>query len=440
MPIRTVGFSTSANLTSKNADAAALGVLVKMSAQKRLLIRAIEVIAQPLVLALERLRRGPRNVVGEVEKILVMEYWNLGDIVMLSPFLRSLRIQYPDASITLLTSPKAAPLLEHQGLVDRVIVVRIPWAQHYSRWRKYNPFSPLWLEFLRTLKLLRHQQFGLAFTVRADIRDNFILWLSKVRRRVGYGFGGGAFLLTDNATPDLEHPHLSVRWLGLLEHLGNSTLVRQPSLLVTEEEDHHAEQCLAALGVRDGEFLVGIHPGARNAMRQWGDANFAALAQRLQGQFPIRVLWFQDPAQETASLDGRQVLPLSLPLRQFMGVLKRCQLLICNDSGPMHIATALGVPVVAIFGPTEPAWFGPLGPNNRVVIQSGFWCRPCFDYCRFDEPYCMRVITVDSVYGAATETLTALMHSGKDGEIKKVSPTLLQISSTVDTVPTKVLS
>jgi lipopolysaccharide heptosyltransferase II len=413
MPIQTEVPGTSRGLSSKNADAAALGVLVKMSARKRFLIRAVEVIARPFVVALERVRRTPKNVVEEVKKILVMEYWNLGDIVMLSPFLKSLRMQYSNACITLLTSPKAAPLLEHQGLVDQVIVVRVPWAQHYSRWRKYNPFSVSWLEFLRTLKLLRRQKFDLAFTVRADIRDNLILWLSKVRRRVGYGFGGGAFLLTDSATPDLEHPHLSVRWLGLLKHLGNFALVQQPSLQVTEEEDQHAEQYLAALGVRDREFLVGVHPGARNAMRQWGDANFAALVQRLQSQFPIRVLWFQDPAQEATSLNGCQVLPLALPLRQFMGVLKRCELLICNDSGPMHIATALGVPVVAIFGPTEPAWFGPLGPNNRVVIQAGFWCRPCFDYCRFDEPYCMRVITVDSVYGAAAEALTALMQSGK---------------------------
>ena len=174
-------------------------------------------------------------------------------------------------------------------------------------------------------------------------------------------------------------------------------------------------------------------------MRQWGDANFAELARRLKSEFPVKALWFEDPNQRAENLDRSQVLPLALPLREFMGVLKRCQLLICNDSGPMHIATALGVPVVAIFGPTEPAWFGPLGPNNRVVIQSGFWCRPCFDYCRFDEPYCMRVITVNSVHAAAAETLTALMHNGKNREVKPVSPAGSQLLSTTETVSTKVL-
>ncbi len=157
-----------AALTAKDADAAALGVLVKMSARKRFSIRMIEVIVRPFVIGLEWLRRSRGNADREVRKILVMEYWNLGDIVMLSPFLRSLRVQYPNARITLLTSPKAAPLLENQALVDEVIVVRVPWAEHYSRLRKYNPFSTLWVKLLQTLKFLHAQQLDLAFTARAE--------------------------------------------------------------------------------------------------------------------------------------------------------------------------------------------------------------------------------------------------------------------------------
>jgi lipopolysaccharide heptosyltransferase II len=398
----------SVHLASKDADAAALGGLVKISVRKRMLIRAIEAILRPLVVGLEWLRHPPRNANGEVNKILVMEYWNLGDIVMLSPFLRSLRIQYPDASIALLTSPRCAPLIEQQGLVDQVICVRVPWAQHYSRWRKYNPFSPLWFELLRTLKFLYAQQFDLAFTARADIRENFIIWLAQVARRVGYGFGGGGFLLTDAVIPDLQNPHFSNRWLRLLEHVGKLALVRRPSLCVTPEEKKLAGQCLGEHGIQDGEFVIGIHPGARSAVRQWGEENFVTLARRLQAQFPIKIVWFQDPNQAPSLADRNQFQSLSLPLRQFMGVLSRCRLFICNDSGPMHIATSLGVPVVAVFGPTEPAWYGPLGQENHVVIQPGFWCRPCFDYCLFDQPYCLRTISVESVFEAAAQAVNAM--------------------------------
>ncbi|MGA3323264.1 MAG: glycosyltransferase family 9 protein [Terriglobia bacterium] len=412
---RTTQPDISTDFDAKHADAAALGVLVKMSVRKRLLIRVIEAILRPLVAGVEWVRRQPGNAGGEVFKILVMEYWNLGDLVMLTPFLRSMRIQYPDASITLLTSPNAAPLMEQQGLVDQVLTVRVPWTQHYSRRRKYNPFSPGWLELLRMVRFLRAQRFDLAFTARADIRENFILWLARAARRVGYGFGGGGFLLTDTVIPDLQHPHFSNRWLRLLEYVGKPALVRQPNLRVTPEEEKSAQQYLGERGLHDTEFLIGIHPGARSAVRQWGEENFLTLAQRLQARFPINIVWFQDPNRTPAIADGNQLRPLSLPLRQFMAVLSRCRLLICNDSGPMHIATALGVPVVAVFGPTEPAWFGPLGQENRVVSQPGFWCRPCFDYCLFDQPYCLRTIGVEPVFEASVEALNSLLFKTKQG-------------------------
>lgn len=404
---RTTQLAASDHLSSKDANTAARGVLVKISARKRVSIRLIEAVLYPIVAGLEWLGHCPRIRDGEVNRILVMEYWNLGDIVMMSPFLRCLRVQYPDASITLLTSPKCAPLIEKQGLVDEVICVRIPWAQHYSRWRKYNPFSLLWLELMRTVKHLHAQRFDLAFTARADIRENLLLWLARVARRVGYAFGGGGFLLTDIAIPDLQHPHFSRRWLRLLEHLEKPALARPPSLRVTPEEEAFARQYLEERGIQDGEFLIGIHPGARSLLRQWGEENFMTLAKRLQQQFPIKTVWFQDPNQSPTLADRNQLQPLSLPLRQFMAVLSKCQLFICNDSGPMHIATAFGVPVVAVFGPTEPAWFGPLGKENHVVIQPGFWCRPCFDYCIFDQPYCLRAISVEAVFEASAEALNS---------------------------------
>ncbi len=399
----------SASLAPKDADAAALGLLVKMSARKRRLVRVIDAIARPIVRVLTKLGYCPASAATEVRSILLLEYWNLGDIVMESPFVQNLRINYPNARIVLLTSPKAAPLLENQGLVNEVITVRVPWAQHYSRWRKYNPFSPLWIELLRMLRFLHAQHFDLAFTARADIRENCILWLAEIGRRVGYAFAGGGYFLTDIVTPDLEHPHFSVRWTRLLEHLGKPIVMQQPSLSVSREEERAAEQCLAEHGIQGQDLLVGVHPGARSVTRQWGEENFAVLAQRLRAQYPVKVLWFQDPSQARPAQHTDDFIPLSLPLRQFMAVLKRCRLFICNDSGPMHISTALGVPVVAVFGPTEPLWFGPLGPDNRIVIQSGFWCRPCFDYCLFDQPYCLRTISVESVLNAARGSLNALL-------------------------------
>jgi ADP-heptose:LPS heptosyltransferase len=94
-----------------------------------------------------------------------------------------------------------------------------------------------------------------------------------------------------------------------------------------------------------------------------------------------------------------------------MAVLAHCRVLLCNDGGQMHIATALGVPVVAVMGPTQPAWFGPLGRRNRVVIRPEFWCRPCFEYCIFKQAHCLRSITPDDVLQAVHEVLKEPLHT-----------------------------
>jgi heptosyltransferase II len=394
----------------KNANSAALGGLVKFGPWRQRIVRLVDTVVAPIVSALGHLRVSANpDASAEVSSILVVEYWNLGDIVMLSPFLQNLRTQYPKAYIVLLASPKTAPLLAHQNLVDEIIYARIPWAQHYSRWKKYNPFSRLWIELPLTLKLLRKRRFDLGFTARADLRDNFMLWFAAVRRRIGYSFGGGGYFLTDQVAPDVRHPHWADRWLRLLEHLGKPVIAREPHLDLSSEERLGAAKILDELGVESGDFLVGVHPGARSVTRQWGKDNFNEVARRLCDRFPIKIIWFQDPNQESSIQKDGQFLLLSLPLRQFMAVLSQCSLFLCNDSGPMHIATALSVPTVAIFGPGDPAWYGPLGPNNQVVIRPGFWCRSCLDYCLFDQPYCLRAIGVQDVYEASARSIEAML-------------------------------
>lgn len=389
------------------ADAAAPGVLLKISSRKRKFVHFVEAVLRPFVHAVDKVRGRTPELTGEPERILVLEYWNLGDIVMESPFLQNLRVQYPTAHIAIFTSPKCAELLNDQGLVDETIVVRVPWAQHYSRWRKYNPFTMLWFELFRALRTVHAGKFDLAFVARADIRENFMLWATRVRRRVGYAFGGGAFLMTDLATPDLHNPHFSQRWLRLLEHVGKPILTRDPHLRVPKERQKWAREFLSSRSFQKSDFIVAIHPGARSVLRQWGKQNFVDLAKRLQSEFPIKLVWFRDPAQNGA--DNGSDAALSLPLEQFMAVLGECQMFICNDSGPMHIATSLGTQVVAIFGPTEPTWFGPLGEGHSVVIRPEFWCRPCFDYCQFDQPYCLRTVTVEAVYEASAKTIRRLL-------------------------------
>ena len=345
---------------------------------------------------------------GEPLSILVVEYWNLGDFVMITPFLKNLRLHFPRARIVLLASPRIIPLADGQEFIDEVISVTVPWVPYMSRSKKY--ISRHWIGLFQCVRMLRKRRFDLGFAARADVRENFIMWAGSVKRRIGYGFAHGGRLLTDIVAPNLSQSHYSERWLHLLEHLNKPILDRRPELRLSTDQRDLAKRRLEKMGIENGEVLVGIHAGARNVVRQWGNERFLEVAKRLRAKFPVKIIWFQDAGEAQApNLEG--LIPLRLPLQEFLAILAECRLLICNDTGPMHMASGLSVPVVAVFGPTQPEWFGPIGGDHKIVIRRDLWCRPCFDYCVFDQPYCLRLVSVDSVYEAAEEALRVLFRA-----------------------------
>jgi heptosyltransferase-2 len=402
--------SVRSGLTLQDAESAAAGTVLKIGRFRRCMIPVLDAFFFPYVYAVNLFRKPvPRRKDEQIRRILVIEYTKLGDIVLLLPFLQNLRIHYPSAEVTLLADPKAIPLLQEQNLVDHLIPVRVPLAMYPSRWRRYNPFSSLWVEFLRCLLLLRRREFDLAFVGKADILQNLMLWMTRAARRVGYGFRGGRYFLTDVAIPDVSNPHVADCWLALLQTVGKPVLDRLPRLKISPDEHRLATEYLLGKGIREGEFIIGIHPGAGTRIRQWGDENFREIADRVARRFAVKILWFEDPGtRDQARESPRGSIAVMLDLRRFMAVLARCQLLICNDSGPMHIASAFGLPVVSPFGPTEPSWYGPLGAENRVIIHRGFWCRPCGEHCIFDKPYCLRTISIDEVLQATIEAILSL--------------------------------
>ena len=407
--IRTTRMNSAA--TRQNGKSAAwqrraAAAMLMMYRRRRLMIRLADILLRPLAWLS---RSGPAPELDQVKSILVFEAANLGDIVILAPLLRSLRARFPQARLAFLGKSSAESFLREQELADELIPIRVPWAEHMSRWRRYNPFSPLWLNFAWSLIRLRKRRFDLAFASgRSDIRHNLALWLTGARRRVGYGHAGGSFLLTDVVLPDLGHPHVTDLTLQFLKHL-NIPIVRDHLLLsVTAEDQGIADKIFNERGVGPHDLLVGIHSGARKGVRQWGEDRFREVAVQIVERFGGKIIWFADPAQPHAAPTIPNIIPVLLPLRQFLAVLSRCRLLVCNDSGPMHMAAGLGVPVVAVFGPTQPEWFGPLGSQHRVVIRRDVWCRPCADHCLFEEPYCLRLIPVKQVMEAVTEIMGSL--------------------------------
>jgi heptosyltransferase-2 len=391
-------------------EAAARANMLGMRPRNWRLVRAFEAIVVFFLSLVPSLRDIEDSQVRP-DTILVIEYWSLGDIAIIVPFLRNLRRSFPNAHISLLVNATLPRFLEDQGIVDEFLPVRVPWAQHSHHWKKYNPFSGDWISLARTLLSLRRRRFDWAFSGRMDIRDNIMLWLSGARRRIGYGVRGGGSLLTDRVMPDLSRPHRTDLWLHLLEALGELPDREPGGFRLTGAELSSAKSFLAGLGIPSDGFLIGVHPGARNDTRRWGDDRFAEVVRRLLKETDARVLWFSEPGKSPQAPSLERCHTVSLGFRSFLAVLSQCRLLVCNDSGPMHLANLLHVPVVAIFGPQRPESFGPRGALDRVVIRPEFPCRPCFDYCIFDQPYCLRTISTGEVYSAVQDVFHQLTHA-----------------------------
>jgi heptosyltransferase-2 len=295
----------------------------------------------------------------------VIELWNIGDIVLTLPFLGQLRAIVTDAEITLLGRPFAAEILAGTGLVDRFIEAELTWK---TESRSFNPFIYDWAELLRTVRALREQKFDLAFQVRPHVREYVLVALSGARRRVGYATPGWGRTLTDAIAFGDSDLQKKDAWLRLLEPFGGPREIDVPTIAVSREEQLWATEFLRTHGANPSNLLVAVHPGASVPEKRWPIDRFENVARELGSRTNVDVLTFIEPAGYGASLAGVDgAIPAKVDLRHMIALLARCDLLVCNDSGPMHIAGALGVPTVAVFGSGIDRQFAPLGDQHEMV-------------------------------------------------------------------------
>jgi ADP-heptose:LPS heptosyltransferase len=310
-------------------------------------------------------RRGtPLSGQGDsVARILVLELWNIGDVILAMPFLTQLRGLFPRAKITFVSRPFAADLLAGTGLVDQFIPADLTWtgADPFSIASKAG-------EVWRLSREIRRQKFDLAFSSRLHIREHVLLAISGANRRIGFAIGKQNTSLTDAIAVGDPERHKVEDWLRLLEPFGGEAPVDVPRLFLKESERRWSTAYLTSRGVGDDDILVGIHPGASLAEKRWPLERFREVAAATAAQPGVRVLAFAEPSgygSDLFTIPG--VLGAQVGLREMMALIERCGVLVCNDSGPMHIAGALGVPTVAMFGPGIERWFAPLGEGHEIL-------------------------------------------------------------------------
>lgn len=359
-------------------------------------------------LPLLRLTFPPRPATSRApERILVSELWHIGDVVIAMPFLAALRALYPAARITLLSKSHARDTLANTGLVDEVVSFDFPWT-FLDEDRRPTPKELL--QIPAVIRRLRRAKFDLAFDCSRDGRNHLLLFLTGAARRIGFAFGGGAYLLTDAVPVGSLDDHRTEDWFRLLEPLGTGIQQSEPRLSVSDEERRWAEQFLRRAGRGENDTLIAIHPGGSSRLKRWSLEHFESLARIAADDTGARILWIVDPAGTGADSPLPAGSIVAKPsLRELIALLSESQLLVSNDGGPMHLAAALGVPTFAVYSWGKPEWWKPYGGVRHTWIQrEDITCRPCAGHCIFSEPICLTGLTLDVVAKAFRSELATM--------------------------------
>jgi heptosyltransferase II len=339
------------------------------------------------------------------EKVLVVQTSFLGDTVLTLPLLSEIKRRFPSSQLSLLCTPLGQALLTGHPAVDETIVDDKRSADRG------------WLGLWRKAKLLRKKGFTMALCPHKSFRSGLLLFLAKIPYRVGFAQSKSSFLFHVRVNRNTGR-HDVERTLSILEGLGIRTeeCERGLDLPTTAETRQEVAQRLRSLGVDTSRLLVGLHPGSVWATKRWSAEGFARLIGMLKERYPCEILLFGGPedAQVIAQVQnlcgGRAVsLVERIALPELPAALGLCKVLVTNDSGPMHIAVARAVPVVAIFCATTPALgFYPYS-SKAIVLEKDLPCRPCSSHggrrCPLGTEDCIRLIGPEQVFQAVERLL-----------------------------------
>jgi predicted lipopolysaccharide heptosyltransferase III len=333
-----------------------------------------------------------------IDRILVIKLRYIGDVLLTTPVLRNFRLNFPDARLDILVNAGTEKVLKHNRDINEVIFV-----ERGSLVRQ--------LAFVRGL---RKMKYDLVVDVTDSDRSAILSYLSSAPVRVGYNsehrWRGRCYTHVVVANRDKMHRvDYQLEALRLLDiPIKSSELV----LPLGQEDEDVAEKILAECNLDDGKPIILIHPGARWWFKSWPPEYFAKLADAIQQSLNCHVLFAgslsdKDVVNKIQNLMITKAVSLAgkTTVLQLAALLKRCRLFVGNDNGIMHIATAVGTPVIAFFGLTNPLLWGPRG-SEHTVFYKGIDCSPCFPKgCVRGDQSCMRLIKVDEVFDAVNKLM-----------------------------------
>ncbi len=321
-----------------------------------------------------------------------MPNW-IGDLVMATPVIAAFKKAYPDAKLTAMVQNPLGDLLIKDPHIDELF--RFNRASGFARRNERRDI----------VEKIRQGKYDLGLLLTNSISSAWWFWQGRIQRRMGYAVQGRSLLLTDpvKTPPNIDAQHLVKTYLQILSPLEIPTNNLSPKLYLGSEEVAQAKKILLEMGVDPQTPLIGINPGAAfGSAKCWLPERFREVAERLMKETSATLLFFGDRSGAPLVKEIWRDLPSrainfagNTSLRELMALISLCNVLLTNDSGPMHMAYALDTEVVALFGSTDDVRTGPY--NSGLVIHKHVACSPCFKRTCPIDFLCMKEITTEEV-------------------------------------------
>jgi len=345
-------------------------------------------------------------------KILIVKLSAIGDVIHTLPSLNAIRKHYPDAHITWLIEEAASSLVVGHETLNRVIISK------RKQWIK-KILGPACLKNIKEayqfIKELRDTEYDLIIDFQGLLKSAILIALARGKRKTGFDKGmehmeHSYIFLNERIPPVSMENHALLRNLMLINALGIKSKEIEYKIPVSDNTRKFIDSILERHGIKGPGILVAMNPVAKWKTKLWDNQKFALLADRLIEKYNASVI-FTGSQSDKSTIDNimscmsqRAVnLAGETTLKTLAALYEKTKFLISTDTGPMHMAAAVGTPVIALFGPTAPWRTGPFGSEHKI-LRSGLNCSPCFKrQCSTID--CMKQINVEQVMDAANSIL-----------------------------------
>jgi len=366
------------------------------------------------------LRRNTATV-PENLKFLIINPFGIGDVLFTTPIIKAIKGSYPDAFIGYWSNLRVEPILASNPQINKVFALsRGDLKKIYQ-----DSFFKGLAGALKLIWRIKKENFDICLDFSLDHRYSLFAKIIGIRQRIGFNYKGrGRFLTKRIDLAGYQQKHVVEYYLELLKFLNIPAADKRLYLAVLPASEAKAKNILACAGIEENDLVIGIAPGAGGSWgkdasyKHWPALKFAQLADRLAAELKAKILILGDASEAKISEVITHVMrnkPVDLTGKTSLAILpaviKSCNLLITNDGGPMHMAVALGIKTVSVFGPVSEAVYGPFPENrNHVVLKWDMDCRPCYNNFRLaacdKDRECLRSVSADAVFEAAVRLLS----------------------------------